>query len=258
MSITPEYDVLIKAATLDYFKVPLVIESLKYLSPEPENIYILSPDGYCPQDTRFDNKIICVRDCETNEVERYKLKHRPNWVWSTLMAMMQNFTKNNFYLDVQSDNFFTSKLNVFSEDGKPVLWKTEINYHNHQPYFTFMKEVFNINRLSVGTYITEFVMYNKRLREKLFEGYSSREAMMEKIYSSVRGDCYPSDQDTNANLILNHFYDDYEHALNVNCRLFSKDYQKPFTLEEIEGIIRKAEEDGVVAVSCHTSKCGID
>ncbi len=255
---TPIYDVLIKAHSLDYFKLPFVIESLKYLSPQPENVYILSPDGYKPENTAYESKLICVRDdAATPYINRDRILHRKNWCWSTLMAMMQDFTENNFYLDVQCDNFFTAPVEVF-QNGKPVLFKTEANYHNHEPYHRFADRVYGLKRLSVGTYIIEFVLYNKSIRNKLFERFSSHEEMIEKVYNTIDNNCYPSDQDINANLILNYFIDDYVHVLNVNSALNAKDYTIGWTVEEIKENIRAAEEKGLISVSCHTSKFGID
>ena len=36
-----DYDVVIKSHPKYYYKLDLVVESLKYLNPQPKNIYIL-------------------------------------------------------------------------------------------------------------------------------------------------------------------------------------------------------------------------
>ena len=41
-----KYDVVIKSHPKDYYKLDLVVESLQYLNPQPENVYILTPDGF--------------------------------------------------------------------------------------------------------------------------------------------------------------------------------------------------------------------
>ena len=57
-----KYDVVIKAHPKDYYKLDLVIETFHFLNPLPDKIYILSTDGYYPEGTSFDDKIIYITD----------------------------------------------------------------------------------------------------------------------------------------------------------------------------------------------------
>ena len=46
-----KYDVVIKAHEKDYHKLSLVVNSLQYLNPQPESVYIVSSDGFRPHGT---------------------------------------------------------------------------------------------------------------------------------------------------------------------------------------------------------------
>ena len=210
-----KYDVIIKSHPKDYYKLDLVVESLQYLNPQPEKIYILSPDGFYPKNTSYDSKIIYIKDDEVNPyIDKNRLTHRPNWNWVNLVTILQKFTENNLYLDVQSDNFFIKPINLFDENKRPRIFQSTFNPINnvgHKQYFNFSEEVFNIPKISMGySYIIEFLMYDKIKLKKLFEQYSDINNLLEKCYNSTNMNSYPADQEIFGNLLEKYFPEDYE------------------------------------------------
>jgi hypothetical protein len=128
-----KYDVVIKAHNKDYHKLELVVDSLQYLNPEPESIYILTQDGFYPKNTIFDEKIVFIKDEQvTPYIDRSRLTHRPNWNWINLVSILQEFTENDLYLDVQSDNFFTKPIDLFDDQGRPKLFQSTVNPGNNK------------------------------------------------------------------------------------------------------------------------------
>lgn len=214
-----KYDVVIKSAAKDYFKLPLVVDSIQFLNPQPSKIYILSQNGYLPKGTDYESKLVAVKDSEiTPFINRKKLTHRPNWNWINLVSLFQNFTEQDFYFDIQSDNFFLNPIDLFTEDGKPRIFRSTVNHVNVSgwpPYFNFSERVFDIPKMSNGfSYIIEFLMYNKNLTKKLIEPYSSFEEMMEVVYSNVNQNSYPADQEIFGNLLEKHFPTEYSFVDN--------------------------------------------
>ena len=149
-----KYDVVIKSHPKDYYKLDLVVESLQYLNPEPENIYILTPDGFYPKNTSYDSKIVYITDDQVSPfIDRSRLTHRPNWNWINLVSILQTFTSNDLYLDVQSDNFFVKEVNLFNSEGLPRIFQSSYNNINnigHPPYFNFSQNVFDIPKVKIG------------------------------------------------------------------------------------------------------------
>lgn len=210
-----KYDVIIKSHPKDYYKLDLVVESLQYLNPQPEKIYILSPDGFYPKNTSYDSKIIYVTDEQVEPyIDRNKLLHRPNWNWVNLVTILQTFTENNLYFDVQSDNFFIKPINLFDINERPRIFQSTfnpINNDGHRQYFNFSEEVFNIPKMNIGySYIIEFLMYDKTKLKKLFDGYSDIDDLLKKCYISTNMNSYPADQEIFGNLLEKYFPEDYE------------------------------------------------
>jgi len=209
-----KYDVVIKSAPKDYFKLDLVVDSIKYLNPQPSKIYILSKDGYKPKGTDYESKLQTVLDSDVLPfIDRERLNHRPNWNWINLVSLFQNFTEQDYYFDIQSDNFFVKDVELFDENGTPKIFRSTANHVNvngWRPYFEFSEKVFNLPKISNGfSYIIEFLMYNKKHLNKLVEMYDSFESMMEVVYLNINKDSYPADQEIFGNLAEKFFGDEY-------------------------------------------------
>lgn len=255
-----KYDVVIKAHYKDYHKLDLVVDSLKYLNPEPENIYILTQDGYYPKNTIFDSKIVFIQDDQVVPcIDRSRLIHRPNWNWINLVSIFQEFTKNDLYLDVQSDNFFTQPIDLFDKNGKPRIFQSTVNSGNnigHRPYFEFSEKVFDLEKMSGGySYIIEFLMYDRKiLREFFKKKYSSFENMMEMVYNSVTMQSYPADQEIFGNLVEKHYSDRYCFVPNVPVYLSGVSGEQEVTVEYLKSYIEtiKKEKPEIIACSHHT------
>lgn len=210
-----KYDVVIKAHPKDYYKLDLVIETFHFLNPLPDKIYILSPDGYYPEGTSFDDKIIYITDDQVDPfIDRTRLTHRPNWNWINLVSILQKFTENDLYLDVQSDNFFVKPIDLFDESGRPRIFQNsynDINNEGHGPYFDFQERVFDIPKANKGySYIIEFMLYDRKKLAKLMDGYKDVDDLLETCYANTGQDSYPADQEIYGNLLEKYFPDDYE------------------------------------------------
>lgn len=251
-----KYDVVIKSHPKDYFKLDLVVESLQHLNPQPENIYILSPDGFYPKNTSYDSKIIYITDDQVSPfIDRSRLRQRPNWNWINLVTLFQTFTENNFYLDVQSDNFFLKQIDLFNSSGKPKIFQSsfnEINNIGHRQYFNFSESVFDISKVNTGySYIIEFLLYDRKKISKLLEKYSNIDELLEVCYNNINSDSYPADQEIYGNLLEKYFSSEYEFISNFPI-IHTGTHIPPSRDQLIEFINFHKNENKVFACSYHT------
>ncbi len=250
------YDVIIKSHPKDYYKLDLVVESLCYLNPQPDNVYILSPDGFYPKNTSYESKIIPIKDEEvTPFIDRKRLEHRPNWNWINLVSILQEFTKNNLYFDVQSDNFFLKQIDLFNSSGKEKIFRSsfnEINNIGHKQYFNFSEKVLDIPKFNTGySYIIEFLLYDKSKLKKLFEKYSNTEELLEACYNNINSESYPADQEIYGNLMEKYYSSECEFVSNFP--IVNKGHHvAPSRDELIEFINFYKTENKVFACSYHT------
>ncbi len=254
-----KYDVVIKSHQKDYHKLELVVDSLKYLNPEPDNIYILTQDGFYPKNTIFHDKIIFIKDAQvTPYIDRARLTHRPNWNWINLVSILQEFTENDLYLDVQSDNFFTQPIDLFDEQNRPKIFQSTVNPGNnkgHRPYFQFSEKVFGLEKVSEGySYIIEFLMYDRKLLKELFKKFDSVDNMLEVIYENIDDSSYPADQEIFGNLVEKYFPEKYCFVPNTPVHLDGVGDGLNVSQKYLEEYIKqvKIQRPDVIACSHHT------
>lgn len=251
-----KYDVVIKSHPKDYYKLDLVVESLQYLNPQPENVYILTPDGFYPKNTSYDSKIIYITDDQVSPfIDRSRLTHRPNWNWINLVSLLQTFTSNDLYLDVQSDNFFVKEINLFNSEGLPRIFQSsynDINNIGHPPYFNFSQNVFDIPKVNTGySYIIEFLLYDRKKLKKIVDQYPSIEELLETCYANVTQESYPADQEIYGNLLEKHFPNDCEFVANFPV-IHEGSHISP-SREQLEEFISINKQQGkVFTCSYHT------
>ena len=174
----PLYDVVIKSHPKDYNKLKYVIESLKYLHPQPEGIYLISPSGFVPLEYKDDQRIHSFRDEQVlPPVDKYRILHRAGWMYQMMISLFQSATKNDLYLDVCSDNFFVGDIDLFGEDGRPIFFQSPQRKQYHWPVFAFNKNVYGLpgrpndkfHLDKPDSFIVEFMMYNRKISRELLD-----------------------------------------------------------------------------------------
>jgi hypothetical protein len=249
-----EYDVVIKSHKKDYNKLTYTINSFKYLNPFPQNIYLVTEDGFVPN-CNYTDIIIPIKDADVYpNIDRNKIHYRNNWCWANIVSITQEFTKNDKYFDVQSDNFFLKKVDLV-EDGKIKLFKTDHNLNNNliwKQYFSFSQELFGIDKLTLGSsYITEFIMYDREKLKILWSDFDSKQDAIDKMYNNINEFSYPADQEIYGNLVEKYYLEDYV-IENVDLK-YHGGWEEP-TNENIEKYLVESmlDETKYLACSYHT------
>ena len=106
-----EYDLLIPCAEKDLIKLPLCIErAVKYFSPPPSQIYIVSPVRTNISGIKhiYDDKILPIKMHDI-------IYRRKNWIFQQLIKLKQQVTSDN-YMCLDCDVFLNKKIPVFHEN----------------------------------------------------------------------------------------------------------------------------------------------
>ena len=251
-----EYDVIIKSGRKDYDKLPLVINSLRWLRPQPDGVYIITPDGYMPSGTDYDGFLHRLLDDEVMPgCDRAQLAYRPNWCWQVLVDLVIQVTKHPYFLDVQADNFFVKPLDLFNEEGRPRFFLSPQHRHYHPPYWVMIKKLFDLERQPhpvigpMDSFIIDFMLMDRRVTEGLF-GYDSLSALWEAYYPLPSHGCHLSEYELYAHWCLAFHPVKYEIVPDVPVRLLGKHWPDQWSLSEIQHQLEHCGD--AVAVSCHT------
>jgi len=253
MENIPKYDVLIKSSAKDYVKLKYVINSLRFLNPQPSKIFLISPDGFKPNNTDYDNIIVTVMDkdvfpnCDRNNIQNFKPK---SWCFASFIAVFQDVTEQKFYLDVQSDNFFIKPINLFN-NNKPIFFISPQYKHFHKAYFNFSKQMSDIERIGGDSFMINFVMYNKDISKEMLMPYGNFDGYFKKACEIINDKCYPADQEIYPNWCLKTHNGLYDIQKNIIVKIMGKHYPQNYTEQEIENAINKIYNEEK-AISLHT------
>lgn len=257
----PRYDVTIKSGPKDYHKLPLVINSLRWLSPQPEKIFIITPYGHMPSGTDYDNKLVRVLDEEAMPgIDRTELKFRPNWSFCALMAITMRIPEQRFYLDVQADNFFVRPLELFNSEGKPRFFLSPQHRHYFPAYWELNKELFGLEQQPhpgldrMDSFIIDFLLVDKDVTKDLY-GYDSLAELWARFIRVVSPTHCLSEFDLYAHWCLVFHPKRYEIRKGVPTSWQGKDSsaEGTWTTDEILAEIQFYEQaQTMAAISRHT------
>ena len=158
----PKYDLVIPAARKDYNKIQYLVRSAReFLSPQPENIYVVSKNHVGIDDVEW------LPEYEVMPLNPVAVRHvrRPEWIYQQFIKLFLTATKNDNYFVVDSDVIFNKKIELFSEEGKTYLFQG--TDQNHPPYFRVMELLLGYGREHDHTFIVDFMMFNKNISKDL-------------------------------------------------------------------------------------------
>lgn len=193
-----KYDLVVLSTNKDYNKIKFLYKSLTNLNPMPENIYVISP-------TKIKECIDGINyylDVDVLNIEREKIKYRPNWISQQFIKLFQNITINNNYLVIDSDVYINRKINLF--DGNRNNFFISSDQH-HLPYFNFLRK-YGIQKNFKRSFISEIMLFNKSIiNDFLSEKNMDRESFIENSIKLIDNDCYISEFEFYGNMVLQNY-----------------------------------------------------
>lgn len=227
-----KYDLIIPCAEKDYVKLPICIEKcMENLRPAPENVYII-----CKFPLRLAGTEVIVED-SVFEFGAADIKYkRPHWIYQQIIKLCQDFTVNDYYFCVDADIFFLKPLELFKKD-KPVFHLTLPQHH--EPYFNFMKEVFDLEKQVDHSFIADFTMFNKKICREFIP---DARWFLEVINQCVSDDCLVGEPEIYGNYLAKHYPGSY-HINKLNALMSGRYMPCFYRSEEIRDKIDTAPED---------------
>ena len=205
-----QYDVLIPAAPKDYNKVPFVVESLRYLEPQPQHIYVVSPDGIQVKDT------IGYCDYEVLSLNPLQSKYyRPQWIFQQFIKLFQDITRESLYLVVDSDLIFNRKFEVFPQGNRTFFLGID---QRHTPYFNLMQQLFGFGRVYPWSFISEVMLFDKSITQGITPSVESLYTKVCDLIDSSGQDYLIADYELYGNYVTR-YYPTLYHTKHIKTKL---------------------------------------
>jgi hypothetical protein len=262
-----DYEVVIPAAPKDFNKLPYVINSLRYLNPQPRGFHVIAPWrqlGDIPwRDFNYLARIHHDKDVlpGLNPEAAHNFR-RPQWVFQQFVKLFNNVTNTDRYLIVDSDLIVNRQVDLFNEQGKPIFFLGVDQ--NHSPYFRCSKETFGFGREYPFSFISEIMMFDKRLIPRLldefrwkhgtFDSFTGMAEGITELYAFVTQraceDWIPADYEIYGNFVEKYFPDLYVKK-HIKTNLKGK-MQQNWSDEELRAYINDMKDKDYDFFTAHT------
>jgi hypothetical protein len=225
------YDLVIMCHPKDEVKLQFSLESCrKFLEPQPENIYVVSPIKLC------DSPVINILDEDAIRIKKDDIKFkRNNWIYQQFVKLFQDFTKNDKYLCVDSDLIFNQSVPI---GDCSTLFISDRN-QCHLPYFLFMDKFCNLEKQVGFTFINDFMMFDKNICREVTGGIYR---FLNFCNENLRDDCLLSEFELYGNYICRH-YPELVKFKRTKTQLNGKPAHIPWLKSEIEHLIEVNKEN---------------
>jgi hypothetical protein len=199
------FDVLIVAHQKDFHKLPIVINSIKTNIVGFDKIHIITNTNL----TIDDSQVVVHNENDILKIELDKLDYRPTWIYQQLIKLLQNVTRQ-WYFVIDSDTVITKKLYPIANGDAKFYFNQ--NKQHYKPYFDFAKKL-KIKKNISNTFISEIMMFNRDYVRELFSmnGLYDNEQILNFMYKNVKENSQLSEYELYGNFIETHHPNEYEH-----------------------------------------------
>lgn len=151
------FDVLILVAPKDFNKLPFVCESIiKNLKGQTPNFYFVSPCAIPDEYRHVDGQYLMDREVIDYDFTKITNTHRQGWYRQQFIKLFQAVTSDN-YLVIDADIWIANHLFIIT--NKPTFFLGR--QQHHLPYFRFMKEVLNLDKVYPYSFISEIMLFQR-------------------------------------------------------------------------------------------------
>lgn len=268
--INTQYEVIIPTACKDYNKLLYVVDSLKYLNPQPEKITVVYSDNIHPIEMGKLHNFKCPEVSYVDESKVLPLNkwlatgfRRPPWIYQQFIKLFNRHSLTDYYMIVDSDIILNRKLDVFS-NNKPNFFMA--NDQDHGPYFRYSHHMFGFGREYPHSFISEIMLFSQVLTDHLLDLYLlkhyssgsdqlvySREEVVKDLYEQtckvVCDDEIPADYELYGNMVEKHFGYVYN---KVHIKSMLRGFYDEWNTKAIEDYIEEMKEKDIDTFTLHT------
>lgn len=234
------YDVFIPCAQKDYIKLPFCINGLKNLNPQPDNIFIVSKYKI------YMNGITWINEREIIESVPEDIKYRRNnWIFQQILKMCQDVTQQ-WFLTIDSDLILKNPIELF-DNNKPIY---RISNHTqfHKPYFSFMEEVFNLEKHVIPSFICDMMVFNKKICREIIP---DEKEFVRLLNLYISDDCLFSEFETYGNYIAARYPRSF-YCDTLKVDMYGKYLPDLYSTEEVAELVNKETKSDAIVIHSWT------
>jgi len=219
------YDLVIVAHEKDFNNIKIIVEyASKNLNFDSLHLILSERQEYKDMDLlkkMIKNPIHKHKESDILNINKDRIKFRPNWIYQMLLKMFQNVTLNDNFLIIEADCIILKNIDFFRNDKTLFYLGRD---QNTKPYYDFSEKILGIGREYNHSFISEFMMYDKKIiRDMLIKSNCNNiEDFLELIYKHVDGNCFPADYELYGNFCYKYHKEKIE-MVKLSFNMFGRD-----------------------------------
>lgn len=253
--MSTKFDIFLACAPKDFRKLPYVITSIAENISGFDKLFICSPYDV-PTEIKARFPIMFYTYLDENVlpgIDREQWSFRPNWCYQQHLKLFQRVTSD-WYLTIDCDIIINREMK-FYEGDKPIYYRGMNQFY--QPYFKFMKEIIDLERVSDQTYIADMnFIYRPIIQEILDRSGYTIETFIKKSQQITSRLCHIGEPELYGNYCKKYYPDMYVERDLIQAPFVGRHQdavdENKYTEDEIEAAIYDAHSQQYDALSLHS------
>lgn len=191
-----KYDIFLVCAPKDYLKIPYCLNGIHRNMRGYQNLYLCTPHVLPPKMVATIHYPVHYRiDMKVLTATPQRWRHRPAWVYQQFIKLFQRVTENDWYFVIDCDTMINKQLPVWDNADNPIWY---ISWEQNNPaYYNFNQKMFGYGRVYDHSFLADMGFYRRAYVDEMLNHhkYDTRDKFIQKSYSIVGPDCYPSEAD---------------------------------------------------------------
>lgn len=206
-----KYNIILPIAFKDY---AFLNKTCRYLCKNlsAEHIYIITNDKrkkFLPAFVRNNTKFSIIDEntlveglnfMGVNSILKSQRREHTNtgWFFQQFLKMgfaMSKYCNTDYYLSWDADTIPLNKIDFFDGEGRPYF---TMKKEYHEPYFESTKLLLGIGKVNQRSYISEHMMFNKRIMCEMIDAISHSECFGSSWYEKILNSIVPEAVSTNS------------------------------------------------------------
>lgn len=244
------FDILITISKKDFNKLRFVVHSIKkningfsqiyVISNEPIPVYLMVEDVLYFTDGK-------VTDFDYSRFTGV-IKQREGWYRQQFIKLFQEVTFDN-YLVIDSDVYLNRTIDV-NPDNPPFLFGKD---QYHEPYFRFMKKVFNLDKCYPHSFINEIMFFKRGMTKYILstigvDKYKFFDICVEELNAMNDASGF-SEYELYGNFVTKHWPELYQYRY-LKTRAFAK--HRMWEDEEMMNLINMSRKSNYDIITMHS------
>jgi len=167
-----DYDLVIPVAPKDVEMLPHCLAALHHLSPQPEDIYLVTPKAEPVEEVLKEADVKANVVLDTEVFDFAGKAEKPSW-YQQVVKLFQTFSRST-YLVLDADTVLLQELRLFDGTGRILLGRFDFAGEPNEYYRQFMDEAFGLEPAIPKSLVSHHMVFQRSICHEMLSEFLLR------------------------------------------------------------------------------------